>query len=117
MSTPQNSPARSAYDIYTFYLEPADLGGRSHTVRIRAVQKEDIYDARLRRKVPKLVLYFVDRKKALVLNKTQVGAMIDVSGSDDWGKWLDKEIIITPAQANDRQTIAISIAAPKEQPA
>ena len=105
--------SNSAFDVYTFYLEPSDLREQSHTVRIQTAMKSDVYDPKLKKKVPRILLAFENKKKVLALNKTQCGSLIDITGTDDFDKWVGTEVIITPTPAsNGRQTIAITTKAP-----
>jgi hypothetical protein len=103
----------SAYDVYQFYLEPSDLREQSHTVKIQTAMKSEVFDPKLKKKVPRIVLAFENKKKVMVLNKTQCGSLIDIAGTDDFEKWAGIEVIITPAPSrNNRQTIAITTKAP-----
>ena len=111
MTTPPApaKPVTSAYDVYIFYLDPEDLKGQSHTVKITDCRLEKVFDPLLKTRVPRIVLEFENRKKRMALNKTQAGAMIGITGTDDFSKWVGAEIILTPAPAsNGRQTIAIT---------
>lgn len=99
----------SAYDIYVFYLEPDDLRGQSHSVKVQAAKLEPVFDPLTKRDINKLVIYFEGKKKSLPLNKTQVGALINITGTDDYTKWTGAQLTITPATApNKKQTIAIT---------
>jgi hypothetical protein len=99
----------SALDIYTFYLEAADLRSQSHTLTIAAAKVEQIYNPQLKRNVPAIVLTFEKAKKVLKCNKTQAGAMIEITGTDDIEKWPGAKVILTPApSSNGRQTITIT---------
>lgn len=99
----------SAYDVYQFYLDADDLKGQSHNVKVAAAKIADVYDPVLRKKKPTIILAFENRKKVMTLNKTQAGAMIDITGTDDYTKWVGTEIILTPAMAsNNRKTIAVT---------
>jgi hypothetical protein len=99
----------SALDVYDFYLDPQDLKGQSHAVVIEKAQVVPIYDPQLKTKVPRIVLTFVNRKKKMPLNKTQVGALIEILGTDDYNQWAKVEITLTPAMASNRKdTIAIT---------
>jgi hypothetical protein len=40
----------------------------------------------------KIVLYFAETKKGLVLNKTNAGTITKVLGSDDTDDWMDRKI-------------------------
>jgi hypothetical protein len=70
------------------FLKCADLKGRAHELVMERVIKEDISGEQ------KLVLYFQDRKKALVLNKTNFCVIEDVYGDSD--DWSDQPIIVYP---------------------
>jgi len=99
----------SAFDLYEFYLEPADLKGQSHAVKIIMAKAEPIFDPITRRDVQRIVLAFENRKKKMPLNKTQVAALIDITGTDDYSKWPGAEITLTPATApNRKDTVTIT---------
>jgi len=99
----------SALDLYDFYLEPEDLKSQSHAVKITAVKPEPIFDPISKRDVQKLVLTFEGKKKVMPLNKTQVGALMEITKTDDYSKWVGVTITITPAIApNKKSTIAIT---------
>ena len=99
----------SAYDLYTFYLEPEDLKGQSHAVKIHTAKPEDIFNPIIKKDVPVIVLSFENRKKTMPLNKTQVGALIELTGTDDYSKWIGTMITLTPTIArNKKNTISIT---------
>jgi hypothetical protein len=108
----------SAYDVYEFYLAAADLANRNHTVQIESVSKKQIFDPKLKTQVPHLALRLVGKKKTLLLNKTQVAAVIDITGTDDFDKWPTAFLVIAPGQsANHKATIEITKPAPTTPPA
>jgi hypothetical protein len=90
----------SAYDLYEFYLEAADLRDQSHAVKIASVKAEPIFNPITKKDERKIVLTFEGKKKTMPLNKTQVGAMIELFG-DDYTTWTGKQITITPATATN----------------
>jgi hypothetical protein len=99
----------SAYDIYEFYIEPSDLKGQSHSVKIAKVALEDIFDPISKHDQKKIVLSFEQRKKKMPLNKTQVAALIEITGTDDYSQWVGATITLTPAQASNRKdTITVT---------
>mgnify|MGYP001619706333 CR=1 FL=1 len=99
----------SAYDLYTFYIEPEDLKGQSHTVKIATTKQEPVFVPQLKRDVQKIVLTFENSKKSMPLNKTQVAALIDFTNTDDFSKWPGTTITLTAGTAtNKKQTIIIS---------
>jgi hypothetical protein len=67
------------------YLKAADLNGAQPTLQIAEVVKEEVGQD----KQKKMVLYFQDRKKGLVLNKTNSAALAAKFG-DDTTDWVGK---------------------------
>jgi len=108
----------SAFDLYTFYLEPSDLKSQTHRVKIASAKAEPVFDPITKRDQQKIVLRFEQRKKIMPLNKTQVGALIEIAGTDDYTKWPGTEVLLTASIAsNKKETITITAdppTAPKE---
>lgn len=99
----------SAYDLFVFLLEPADLQGKSHALTIKAVDVEEVYNPRAKRTLPALVVTFEHARKHMKLNKTQCAALIKLTGTDDYSQWPGARVILTPADApNGRQTIVVT---------
>jgi hypothetical protein len=99
----------SAFDLYTFYLEPSDLRGQSHSLMIETVTIEEVFNPRVKRNEKRLMVSFVGKKKILPLNKTQAGALVEIAGTDDYSKWSGMIVTITPARAsNGKDTITIT---------
>jgi hypothetical protein len=108
----------SAYDLYTFYLKPEDLRGQAHTLIIEAVREGEVYNPRARVKEKVLVVTFVGKKKTMALNKTQVGALIDITGTDDYLRWAGVRVVVSAAIAsNKKETIAFAAAPAPAAPA
>lgn len=109
----------SIYDVYEFYLEPQDLQGRSLVVTIESAVVREIYSPIKRANEPVIVVRFVGKKKLLTLNKTQAGAIAEITRTDNFEKWAGSKIMITPADIKvgreQKQTIAIT--APDPGPA
>ena len=101
----------SAYDLYTFYLEAAHLRGKSVVVHISAVTVEEVYNPRIKRNEKRLVCRFHGKKLALCLNKSQAGALIELTGADDYTRWIGHSVMLTPAMI-DRERMTITITAP-----
>ena len=110
-------PSDSIFDLFDFYIEPADLRGQSHTVTIESAERREVYNPRARHNEPRLVVRFANRKKAMCLNKTQAQAIMEISNTDKYADWKGLVIILTPATQNGKNTIAISTAAHPEPPA
>ena len=99
----------SALDIYTFYLEAAALRGQSHALTVAAATLKDVWDPRAKRAVPHIILTFAKAKRVMKLNKTQAGAMIEITGTDDYTRWPGARVILTPAPSpNGKETIMIT---------
>lgn len=101
--------ANSIYDLYEFYLEARDLKEKAHLVKVQSVKVESIYNAQNGKKDQKICLRFENRRKGMLLNKTQAGAMFEVTGKDDYTKWVGAEVVLVAGRAkNGKQTIVIT---------
>ena len=99
----------SAYDFYKFYLKPEDLRGSTHTVKISSVYPGKFYNPKTRKEESKLVLMFEGKKKEMVLNATQAGEMMAITGTEHERQWIGAEIVLSAgAGFNGKQTIRIS---------
>lgn len=98
----------SIYDLYEFYLEARDLKEKAHVVQVQSVRAEDVFVQRARKMEKKIIVRFVNRKKAMILNKTQAGQMAEITGLDDYTKWVGAEVVLTAGRAgNGKDTIVI----------
>lgn len=99
----------SIYDIYEFHLEPKDLKDKAHLVKVESAKKDSIFVPRVNKREEKVVLRFVNRRKNMLLNKTQAGAMNDIAGTDDYTKWVGVEVVLVAGRAsNGKDTIVIT---------
>ena len=99
----------SIYDIYEFYLEARDLKEKAHVVNVESVRLESVFNPQSNKKDSKICLRFVNRRKSMLLNKTQAGAMEEIARTDDYTKWQGVEVVLTSGRAkNGRQTIVIT---------
>lgn len=89
----------SIRDLYTYYLTAEQLLGKSHVVHIAACTVEELWNRQTKRKESKLVLRFHGKKLALVCNKTQAAALEQITGSDDFSKWVGHSITLSPGKA------------------
>lgn len=105
----------SAYDVYTFYLEAETLKGRSVVVHVESVKKEPVFNPRIKRNEDRLIIRFAGKKLALCCNKTQVGDMIAITGTDDYDLWKGHTVTISPTVTSGKPTISISMP-PQAQP-
>jgi hypothetical protein len=96
------------YDVYEFYLEPRDLQEKAHVVTVESTRLQDVFNNRNKKNEKKVVIRFVKRRKAMILNKTQAGDMERIAGTDDYSKWVGTEIVlITDRAPNGKDTIRV----------
>lgn len=74
------------------FLKASDLHGKEVRVEIFDVRMEDVAGDGSEEKP---VVYFKDKQKGLVLNKTNAGKL-EVHFGDDTDDWLGKTILIYP---------------------
>lgn len=74
------------------FLKASDLQGKEVRVEIFDVRMEDVSGDGSEEKP---IMYFKDKVKGLVLNKTNSGKL-EAAYGDDTDGWLGKEIIIYP---------------------
>ena len=99
----------SAYDLYTFYLEPETLRGRSVAVHVEQATSRRSSTRGRSHDEPKIVVRFHGKKLGLCCNKTQAGALVEITGTDDFSKWVGHTVTLTPARIDrERQTITIT---------
>lgn len=85
-----------------------DLGERKFKLTISAVGLEEVHDPHTHAKVEKLIVAFRDRKKRLVLNRTQTLALAHLCGSYETEQWIGKEVVLRAGLAPNRKpTIVI----------
>jgi hypothetical protein len=99
----------SIRDIFTFYLKAEHLQGRTAIVAIASCEVEEVFNPRIRHNEPRLILRFHGKKLALACNKTQAAALEQITGMDDYSKWIGHTVALSPNRAhNGKDTIAIS---------
>ena len=106
-----------AYDLYDFYLEVKDLKEKAHAVQVERVEVGEFYNQRERKSEKKIILRFVNRKKCMILNKTQAGAMVDITGTSKVSGWIGAQVVLMAGRAtNGRETIVVTTAAESGDP-
>jgi hypothetical protein len=80
------------------YLRAADLGGKPTVVEIAGTTLEDLKDMSGKTQ-SKPVLAFKDRKKTLVLNRTNYDAVADLHG-EETDAWPGRKIELYPTKTN-----------------
>lgn len=82
-------------DLYpSKYLRGSDLQGHAVTVRIERVALERFYDQQSRTEIEKLVVYLVDKKKALIAGKALAYEIAEICKSKNTDTWPGKEIVL-----------------------
>lgn len=79
------------------YLSPIDLKGKTARVTIEKVELESLRDPRSNQNNDKLVVHFIGKEKALVLNKTNAYTIAEILG-DDTDDWIGGQISLYTAQ-------------------
>ena len=76
------------------YLKTEDLQGRNVRAVIEDVQVEDVKGDDGTEK--KLVMRFVGKEKALILNRTNCESITEIVGTDDYGSWPGHAVVLFP---------------------
>ena len=76
------------------FLKQDDLQGRAVKVVIAGVELEDVKDPDSEKKEKKLVVHFAGKDKALILNRTNCEAMEAITGTDDYGSWVGRSVVL-----------------------
>lgn len=94
------------------YIKAADLQNQNVMVVIERIQIEDVGDE------TKPVLYFQNKAKGMVLNKTNANNIALVYG-DETDDWLGKELVLYPTmvdfQGRSVPAIRVRVPAPRER--
>ena len=76
------------------YIKAHDLQGADVPVVISHVQTEDVGGEQLP------VIYFDNKTKGLVLNKTNATTIVEILGTDETTQWSGKRIVLFPTQTD-----------------
>jgi hypothetical protein len=77
------------------YLKTSDLGGTEPIVTIDRVEWQPVgHDREM-----KAVLYFVGKKKAIVLNKTMANKLVEITGGAITEEWAGAKVQLFSAEA------------------
>lgn len=80
----------------TRFATGADLQGREVSLIIETVRPEKMRPGPGQPEATKFVVYFVNAKKGVVLNKTLAEQIAQAVGSDDTDNWSNKAITLYP---------------------
>ncbi len=76
------------------FLKQEDLLGRTAKVVIAAVDMEEVKDTDSGKVEKKLVMHFVGKDKALILNRTNCESLEEICGTDDYGAWAGHAVVL-----------------------
>ncbi len=95
------------------YLKAADLGDAQPVLTIRDVKMEDVGKGAQKDRKP--VVYFLDKEKGLVLNKTNASMIQKIVGSPDTDNWVGEKIKLKAVEVEFQGDVvnAIRVAPPK----
>lgn len=78
------------------FLKASDLQGRTVGVTIDRVEFEPVGQSR----EMKPIVYFADKEKGLVLNKTNANKIIQIAGSTETEDWAGVRVAIYPTETS-----------------
>jgi hypothetical protein len=76
------------------FLKQEDLQGKSPKAVIASVDLEEVKDPDSGKVEKKLVMHFVGKDKALILNRTNCEALEEICGTDDYGAWVGHPVVL-----------------------
>ncbi len=95
------------------FMKVADLNGKEVASTISSVELEKIGDDQ------KLVCYFKNGLKQLVLNKTNTTSIEEIAGTDETDDWTNVRIVLYPSTVffNGSKVPCVRVKAPRSQTA
>lgn len=78
------------------HIRAVDLQGQSHNVRIFKVGMVELFDTIQSEKALKLVIWFVNKTKYLIVQERRAELIEDLLGASDPNAWVGKVINIKP---------------------
>jgi len=76
------------------FLKQEDLQGKAVKATIADVVTDDVKDNDSGKTEKKLVMHFVGKDKALILNRTNCEALEAICGTDDYGAWPGHAVVL-----------------------
>lgn len=76
------------------FLKQEDLQGKTPRVVIASVELDDVKDNDTGKTERKLLMHFVGKDKALILNRTNCESLEEICGTDDYGSWVGHPVIL-----------------------
>ncbi len=82
------------------HIRAVDLQGQSHNVRIFRVEMVELFDTIQSEKALKLVIWFVNKTKYLIIQERRAELIEDLLCFSDPNKWVGQVINIKPGTSN-----------------
>jgi hypothetical protein len=76
------------------FLKQEDLQGKTPRVVIASVGLDDVKDNDTGKTEKKLVMHFVGKDKALILNRTNCESLEEIVGTDDYASWVGHSVVL-----------------------
>jgi hypothetical protein len=80
--------------VFGSFLKQEDLQGKSPKAVIASVELEEVKDPDSNQLAKKLVLHFVGKDKAMILNRTNCDVLEEICGTDDYARWAGHAVVI-----------------------
>jgi len=80
--------------VFGSFLKQEDLQGKAVRAVIGSVVMDDVKDNDSGKTEKKLVMHFVGKDKALILNRTNCEALEEICGTDDYAAWLGHTVVL-----------------------
>lgn len=105
--TPGSRVPKNALDIYDpRFLGADDLDGASPVMTIADVRVvDDVYDFKTKKKVSKVVVFFEETKRGVVLGRPKEGkektrSMVKATGTRKTAEWVGKKVQLITVDTN-----------------
>lgn len=76
------------------FLKQEDLQGKAVKAVIGSVGLDDVKDTDSGKTEKKIVMHFVGKDKALILNRTNCESLEEICGTDDYGAWVGHAVVL-----------------------
>jgi hypothetical protein len=90
------------------WLTASDLQGKAYILTIKTVALESLRDRFTQTETMKIVIGFDKGTKVMALNKTQCLKLVEITGTEEFNRWVGTRIQIKPGVFRGKDTIIIS---------
>lgn len=80
--------------VFGSFLKQEDLQGKAAKAIIEEVRIEEVKDTDSGKNERKLVMHFVGKDKAMIVNRTNCEALEEICGSDDYERWAGHAVVL-----------------------